>query len=435
MINITLNTQVPSVDTTLGILRTHMSMFPTFLDFDKLQQYLSYSLLKAEQIEGPLFDIIGYSKLYEGAPINFMKQWIAKSGTGDAFMSTQTGISLSKDSVDQAFEVPGFPNEVKQVVQSWQSYSGYLKIARTLKGLLQFPVTDLISCDNHRMLVVTPTWSSQNTGRVAMSDPAIQNFNRGIQDLVTVPKGWTIMHTDSGQVEPRITYSWFIPDKQIQTLIQLYDDAYFGVLHYCTMPEEDILTKRLDFIPMEITEDMQANRKKIKTYGNAVMYGSKKNPSNDPIKAAMIQRIGNHPMRKAKISELTAEINSGVRIFKTAFGTPIDISKSPKLESYGGESEADELVKLAINNPMQGTAADLMRVSCSRANSILMNKAKNSAIINYVHDAGTFAIHDSDYDKVIDELSDIVAYNVEGWIPIHADPEIGRHGGLFEDLY
>ena len=98
----------------------------------------------------------------------------------------------------------------------------------------------------------------------------------------------------------------------------------------------------------------------------------------------------------------------------------------------------DELLKLAINNPIQATAADLMRLSVYEANKIMMNKAKKSYIVNYVHDAGSFAIHEDDYDKIADDLGDIVAYDVEGWLPIYAEPEFGRKNGehgLFKDLY
>lgn len=76
-----------------------------------------------------------------------------------------------------------------------------------------------------------------------------------------------------------------------------------------------------------------------------------------------------------------------------------------------------------------------MRVSVSEANRILSRDAKNSFIISYLHDAGLFAVHHSDYDKVADRLSDIVSYDVEGWLPIKAEPVIGRDPGWFEDWF
>jgi DNA polymerase-1 len=290
------------------------------------------------------------------------------------------------------------------------------------------------------MLILRPVWEKQNTGRIAMQRPAIQNLHRLIQEVITVPEGYVLLHTDSGQVEPRIVYSAFIKDPQIQALIRLYDDAYFGVLHYIFLPQEVINSGTTDFVAQEITDEMLENRKQLKTFNNAVMYGSKSNVSGNPIKAAMIKRIGEHPARIEWTNQLLEEIRRGNTVFKTAFGTPINTAYSSKLE--GGNLRAgsyeEEKLRLAINNPIQGTAADLMRVSVYEANRILMNKAKKSYIINYVHDAGMFGIYEDEYDAVAKDLADIVAYDIDGWLPINAEPEFGRdHGkkGLIEDLY
>ena len=95
-------------------------------------------------------------------------------------------------------------------------------------------------------------------------------------------------------------------------------------------------------------------------------------------------------------------------------------------------------MRLAINNPIQGTAADLMRLSVAEANRILMNKAKKSVIVAYMHDAGVFAVHEDEFSNLEKELGDIVSYQVEGWLPIYAEPDTGRRGGadgFIKDLY
>lgn len=437
MITITKNTYIPRVEETLGTLRMHNSMMPQYVDFDKIMMEISYLQFEIEKVSEVLFQIIGKPVKFD-ASAN-MKYWLANTGVNlEAFNRTKTDISLDKESIASAVESGMLSEEVIDILSLYQKYSVMVHMRGTLIGFLQNPMADMPSCDGHKMLILNPNWEPQNTGRVAMQKPAIQNMQHELQELLTVPVGYIKLHTDSGQVEPRITYSTFIPDKQIQTLINLYNDAYFGLLHYCTMPFVDIQTGRTDFQKMEITEQMQSGRKKIKTYGNAVMYGSKSNPSGDPIKEAMIKRIGEHPMRIRRTEELLEQVNRGQNIFRTAFGTPIDISKSPKLAGGMYESVEQQKLKLAINNPIQGTAADLMRVSVYTANNILMNRAKKSYIINYVHDAGMFAIHESEYDALKDELADIVSYRVDGWLPIYADPEFGRDGGkhgLIKDLY
>lgn len=449
MIHIDKNTYIPSVSETLGILRVHNQHMPQLIDFDKTVQYISWLVMKVNKISKPLWEAIKYSPTTAMTPDTALKNYLINTGNAAAFRKVKTGLSLSKPSVEQAIESGTLSEECITIIRAYQQMTNYQKTARTLEGLLQHPISDAYSFDGHRMLIIQPEWAEQNTGRVAMRNPAIQNFPHGVQDIITVPKGYILLHTDSGQIEPRTVYSAYLKDPQIKALINLYNDAYYGLLHYITMPETDILSGRTDFEKHEITDDMKDNRKRIKTYSNAVMYGSKSNPSGDPIKEKMIRRIGGHPLRQNWVQDVERQVQHGVRVFKTAFGTPINIANSAKLEAidnsyYDGEdmleeeyneTSVNEMIKLAINNPIQGTAADLMRVSVSQANRLIMEKGKKSFIINYVHDAGTFAIHEDDYDKIADELADIVHYDIDGWIPIYAEPEYGRNGGLFDDLY
>ena len=438
MININKNTYFPGVDETLGTLRLHNSLMPQFVDFDKMMMDISYLQLRIKDVSYDLFSVIGRPSGVDAS--NNMRAWLLRNEDCSGFDTTATGLSLNKDSIQKAIEACTLSPYALDILEKYQTYAKSTKIRGSLISLLQNPMSDAPSCDGHKMLILKPEWHGQNTGRVAMRNPAVQNLPREVQEIITVPEGYVLCHTDSGQIEPRIIYSAFIKDPQIQALIRLYNDAYFGVLHYITMPEHDILSGRTDFVKMEITDSMKEGRKSIKTYSNAVMYGSKSNPSGDPIKAAMIKRIGEHPARKAWIDSLANDINRGATVFKTAFGTPINTANSAKLTdgNLRAGSVEEEKLRLAINNPIQGTAADLMRVSVYEANKFLMSNSKKSYIVNYVHDAGMFAIHQDEYDRVADYLGDIVSYNVEGWLPIQAEPEFGRNGGksgLIPDLY
>lgn len=438
MIYVDKNTRIPSVDETLGTLRMHNNMLPMFIDFDKLMMNLNYIQLLIPKVSGPLFQEIGRPPKVSAA--DNMKAWLINHNMTAGFDSTKTGISLEKSSVDSAIESGKLTQEAIDLLRVYQKYSEYTKIRSTLIGLLQNPISNAPSCDGHRMLIIKPTWHPQNTGRVAMRDPAVQNFQHQLQELLTVPEGYIKLHTDSGQIEPRLTYSYYIPDKQIQALINLYNDAYYGLLHYCTMAQNIVDSGTLRFSPMEITPELKDMRQLIKRYGNGVMYGSKSNPTGDPIKAAMIKRIGEHPLRQQLIDGYAQQIRMGQTVFKTALGTPIDTGNSKKLDdgySSAGSIEEGKL-RLAINNPIQGTAADLMRLSVAEANRILMNKAKKSVIVAYMHDAGVFAVHEDEFSNLEKELGDIVSYQVEGWLPIYAEPDTGRRGGadgFIKDLY
>lgn len=438
MIHIDKNTYIPRVDETLGTLRMHNSLQPIFVDFDKIMMLLGHLQLLLKDTTPALYEYIGKPAKVDVS--GNMKMWLMQHEDVSGFEVTKEGISLEKNSVQQAMDSNTLSPLAIELLELYQKISGLIKVRGSLVSLLQNPISDAPSCDGHRMLIVKPEWAPQNTGRVAMRNPAVQNLPRVVQEIITVPKGFVLLHTDSGQIEPRVVYSAYIPDPQIQALINMYNDAYFGVLHYVQMDYGYIASGTTSFTPMEITDEMKDGRKRLKTFNNGVMYGSTSNPTGDRVKAALIDRIGGHPMRKAWIERIKRDISMGKTVVQTAFGTPIDVGNSAKLTAGGmrAGSVEEEMVRLMINNPIQGTAADMMRVSVYEANRIMMNKARKSFIKCYIHDAGVFAIHEDDYDAVSDELATIVSYHVDGWIPINAEPEFGRDGGkagLIPDLY
>lgn len=416
MINCYKGMQIPTVEQALSVLRGNNEMRPIYADYDKVLMNIFSLGKKIESMTSEFMRLTGVD-LFKDTVLDY---YAKENGFLELFDRTPTGgVSHSAESIEQVLVNERLtPKDIK-VVSTYHEVERAKSARSSLVGLLQNPISNKVSCDGHRMLELRPDWSSQNTGRVAMSRPAIQNLRREIQEIITVPMGYKLIHCDSGQVEPRITYSAFVTDPQIKTLINLYDDAYFGLLHYCTMPQMDVDSGRLDFKKMEITGEMQGNRGKIKTYGNAVMYGSTKEEDN--IKSAMIKRIGNHPARLELLKQIEYYLDRGRTVFNTYFGTPIDITKSPKM--FGDGDKRHQMIKLAINNPIQGTAADLMRVSLLEANRLIMG-TKDSSIIAYVHDAGLFCVNENDYDKIGKELEDIVAYNVENWIPVHAEAEV-----------
>ena len=414
MLTLSKTTNIPSNEMTMQILNANLDERPIYVDLEKIHMNI-LAIERQLSEKNKIFKEISGMDYSRPAFV----RWVQANNLDRFFSMTPTGdVSTNKDSIQTAL-TSGMEEHHKDVVRLCASMGKLTTSKQSIIPFLQNPQSKLPSCDGHRMLEVVPQWSRQNTGRLGMSKPAIQNIPRELQDIITVPRGYKLIHTDSGQVEPRITYSAYVKDPQIKALIELYNDAYFGLLHYCTMPQSFIDSRTTTFEKMEITDSMKAGRKKIKTYGNAVMYGSTK--EEDAIKSAMIKRIGNHPSRLQLIESIKDTLSRGITVFPTYFGTPIDIGNSQKLQTYDREKE---LVKLAINNPIQATAADLMRYSVLQANSILLNETKNSTIICYIHDAGLFCVEEDRFDVVKDRLCDIVSYQVDDWIKIYAEPEI-----------
>ena len=431
MIYVDKTTNIPTVGKAVEILTSYNNKMGIPLDYDRLLEYYSYYTIKANVLRKRVEKYIGYSSLDPIKDTEFAA-FLKDAGVTTGLTLTGGGrVSLSGESLESAIATGLYSKELNTLMNLYATYKKSAHKISMFKGIIDsHRVSRVPTFDNHRMIFCRPIWVPQNTGRIGMQSPALMNVAKELADIATVPKGWILMEVDSGQIEPRIIQSAYLRDPQLKKCTMSYNDAYFGYVHYCTLlSDEDIRVGTLDIQAVELSEAVTNKRKKFKTFGNAVMYGSTENEANDSDKGAFIRRIGGHPNRVAWQSDVEEQVERGQRVFYTAFGTPIDITKGPSESNYPDKTSKqyfNHLVRCAINNPIQGTAADLMRLSILRANHILLKKAPNSVILKYTHDSGTFAINESEYDKVIDELKEITSYQVEDWIPIYGDPVIGR---------
>lgn len=299
-------------------------------------------------------------------------------------------------------------------------------MASYLGQYANLPISTAEDMDNQRMVIAHPKWSILATSRFSASAPSVQNIKRDICDIYTAPKGWQLVFSDSGQIEPRITYSAFIRDELIVKLITAYDDAYFGLLHYILLTDADEAYARshLDTISThEITDAMKEKRQRLKVLGLAGNYGSSNLSAVDPELGPLYERkIVNHPMRKEWASRVAQEVRAGADHFYGYFGTPVYPDGTAKY-ARGGSGWANHLIRCGINNPVQTTAAELMCFSIHAAKQVLGPK---DHIGSYKHDEGMFYVRNDHAEELAPKLQGCLSYNVRGWIPIGSDLHIGR---------
>lgn len=431
MLTLSRDTKIPSIEDAQSILTYHTSRLGIPLDFDRLCEYTYYYMTEKHiKLERLLRYIAPTKSSYSDFKDTIMKDWLRSANISTGLLQTPGGgWSLSEESVNGAIRSGIYDAEKVAILQLYMEAKNDNGRYNTYKKLItDYPVCKMNTFDDHRMIIVRPTWVPQNTGRIGANNPGITNFPSTEKDIFTVPKGWILVEADSGQIEPRITQSWLLGDPVLKRCTMAYNDAYYGYVHYCTvLTQAERNNPNTQITPLEVTEDMKAKRKKFKTWGNAVMYGSTRNKDGDPDFDLFVKYIGQHPGRVKKMEEISNLLDQGKNIFYTPFGTPIDISKSEKLSGYmSAQDEHHEKQKLAINNPLQGAAADLFRYSVSKANDIIINSGcVNTVILKYVHDSGSFAVHENDYDKIGEQLAGVTAYQVDDWLPIYNDPHIG----------
>ena len=218
-------------------------------------------------------------------------------------------------------------------------------------------------------------------------------------------------------------------------LIMHYGDAYFGLLHYCEMSDEEIAACRLDFDknfkPLEISDAIKDSRQNIKRLTNAGSYGSMNLEGINPRLAKVYEtRIVNHPKRLALVAKITSDVEHGIDTFYGQFGTPVTPGST---ERYNKNESGwkDHLIRCGVNNPVQTTASELMIHSINYARSVLA-EATDTHVCFYKHDEACFYISDADMEKGIGKkLEEATAYNVKGWIPIPSEALYGIKAGAY----
>lgn len=423
--------QIPSVDTVVNILSEHTKQFGVPLDLDRMYEYEAYYTLKGTKLRKELIKHIGLCKAPNEFKDEDFSSFLQKIGVKTGLLLTPGGAySMGKESLEAAIATGLYSEETNMWMQKFIEQKEAFKAISVFKNIFKTcPIEKTETWDNHRMIIARPIWVPQNTNRIGAREPGIMNFGHNIHDIYTVPKGYIYAEIDSGQIEPRIIQSAFINDAQLKKCTMFYNDAYYGYIHYCLfLTDVQRASGTLDFGHIEITEDMKALRKDFKTFGNSTMYGSTENNTGNPHKAAFIKYIGGHPNRIAWQKKCENDVDRGITTVYTAFGTPIDLTKAPRYNDFPDKRSRDcaaYLVRCSINSPIQGTAADLMRYSVVQADKFLKENSKKSHILQYVHDAGKFAIHEDEYDNLIGELKEITAYQVDDWVPIYAGIEEG----------
>lgn len=428
-----------TVQQAIDILTKHTARGGIFIDLDRSLDYW----VDCHNYEKPLLkrwrDMAGDRYLKITARNQIMDILVNRFGVPKWRITKGDTLSIDKDTVESLIQDTHLSEDVHYFMRLYRICKKCQTTKSSLKSYINAPLTVEESFDGNRMTLVRPKWSKLNTYRISGKDPGIQTVARLMADIITRPKGMIQLFADSGQIEPRITYSKYLPDPLIKALILLYNDAYFGMLHYILMEKEELTvwTNAIQNNPdnrnlikkMEITEEIKDKRQTLKKISLMANYGSDKLADFEPTLAtAYINRIVEHPLRKELEQNVHKMVSDGIQTFYTAFGDPITPGNTEKYK-VGSAGWYGHIERCAINNPIQGTASNLMIESVYTANNIITQKAKGSTWIGfYKHDEGMFYIDEKD-EELIPILSEVTAYQVQDWIPIYADAHIGKKSG------
>ena len=255
------------------------------------------------------------------------------------------------------------------------------------------------------------------TGRLSSNDPNLQNIpirtpeGRRVREAFVAPPGYKIARADYSQIELRI----MAHISQDAALLKAFHDGID--VHRATAAEV------FGLAPDQVSNEQRRYAKVINfglIYGMS-SYGLAKALSIDN-KAAK-SYIDRYFARFAGVRDYMDETRHSAEAkgyVETVFGRRLYL---PEIRDRGPRKAGAQ--RAAINAPMQGTAADLIKLSMVKVQEVLDDEKRSTKMIMQVHDELVFEVPDGEVDWLKTEIPQLMAGVASLRVPLLADVGVG----------
>ncbi|MBL6737454.1 MAG: DNA polymerase I [Litoricola sp.] len=230
-----------------------------------------------------------------------------------------------------------------------------------------------------------------STGRLSSSDPNLQNIpirteeGRRIRKAFIAPDGWSVMAADYSQIELRIM-AHLSGDKSLVDAFARGDD-----IHRATAAEV------FDLEPMFVTDEQRRRAKAINfglIYGMSAFGLARQLGIERAEAAAYIDRYFERYPGVRHYMDSTRAMAHEKGYVETVYGRRLTL---PDIHARQAPvRQAAE--RAAINAPMQGTAADIIKRAMLRVHQALATSNLGCHLLLQVHDELVFEVRDRDLD-------------------------------------
>jgi len=307
-------------------------------------------------------------------------------------------------------------HEVPALVLDYRSLSKLKSTYVDALPKLVNPVTGRIHTDFNQTVAAT--------GRLSSSNPNLQNIpirtarGREIRKAFVPADGFKLLAADYSQVELRVIASMSGDENMIEAFKNGED------IHARTAKE----IFNLDSID-EVTPNQRRKAKEVNfgiPYGvSAYGLASRLGVSNSEGKEMIEQYFERFPGIKSYIDE-TIEFAKEHGYVSTLMGRRRYI---PDINSRNwnvrGFAE-----RTAINMPIQGTAADIIKLAMIRIHDFLIEEGLKSRMLLQVHDELIFEIHEDEKENVPEKIKHMMENAYELQVPL--DVEMGLAGNWLD---
>lgn len=324
---------------------------------------------------------------------------------------TKTGYSTDEDTLTQLATQHDLPAQIL-------SYRSLSKLKSTYVDALP----ELIHADTKR-LHTSLNQTVAATGRLSSTDPNLQNipvkgdYGLRIREAFIAPKGHELLCADYSQIEPRIL-AHLSQDPRLLAVFAKGED-----IHMATAMEIFGLPSS------QITRDM---RRAAKTVVFGIVYGI------SPF--GLSQNLGVSQAESKKYIDTFFERFAAVRALmdrniaegkEKGYTTTILGRRRPIPELQSGDPVQRGFgERMAVNSPIQGSAADLIKVAMINVLKALHADLPHVKMILQVHDELIFEVPDHDLDeakRLVKHEMEAVGKQLGLSVPLRVDLGVGRN--------
>ncbi len=257
-----------------------------------------------------------------------------------------------------------------------------------------------------------------STGRLSSSNPNLQNIpvrseqGRRIRDAFIAPEGFKIMALDYSQIELRIMAHLSGDESLLNAFAQGLD------VHRATAAEVFAVSNEL------VTIDQRRAAKAINfglIYGmSAFGLGKQLNIGRNEAQKYVDLYFERYPGVKTYMDE-TREKAHETGYVETVFGRRLYL---PELKSRNAQRR-QYAERTAINAPMQGTAADIIKMAMIKVDQWLSSEGDQARMIMQVHDELVFEIKQQDLDYYREKLCTLMTSAADLSVSLEVDAGVG----------
>ena len=259
-----------------------------------------------------------------------------------------------------------------------------------------------------------------STGRLSSSDPNLQNIpiktedGRRIRQAFEAPKGYQLISADYSQIELRV-------------IAHLSKDE--GLLKAFKEGQDIHSSTASEVFGVDIKEVDLNQRRSAKAINFGLIYGisafglSKQLGINRNLAAEYMDiYFSRYPGVRKYMNTIKSETKK-IGYVETLYGRRLYL---PEI-STGNAIRRQAAERVAINAPVQGTAADIMKKAMLSVNDALKKQKIDAKLILQVHDELVVESHEKDTSKVKKILTDSMSKAAKLSVPLEVEIGIGKN--------